>query len=222
MPLKVIAFGSIGTLIETSDIQRKSFNNAFKLHDMDWNWTQDDYRQMLSNSGGRQRIEGYAKKLGIEVDADAIHTSKTKIFDDYIEEHGAPIRDGVKSVIEFAKSKGMRLAFVSTTSEENIDATLAVLSRIVDRQDFSFIGNSTMVENGKPAPDIYSRAMQALNVLPEEVIAIEDSEPSLKSALAAGIRCIAFPGENTGEQNYEGALVEVGALDTAIFDEQND
>jgi beta-phosphoglucomutase-like phosphatase (HAD superfamily) len=222
MSLKVIAFGSIGTLIETSDIQRESFNTAFKVHGLDWNWTQDDYRQLLNNSGGRQRIEDYAKKLGIDVDAVAIHASKTKIFDAHIEEHGAPIRDGVKNVIEFAKSKGMRLAFVSSTSEDNIDATLAVLRGVVGRGDFSFIGNSSLIENGKPAPDIYIKAMQELHIQSDEVIAIEDSAPSLKSALAAGIRCIAFPGKNTGEQNYEGALVKVSTLDTAIFDDKNE
>lgn len=218
MSLKVIAFGSIGTLIETSEIQRNSFNKAFKLHGLDWNWEEDEYRQMLNNSGGQQRIADYAQKVGMDVDAEAIHKSKTKIFDDYIQVHIPPIREGVKEVIEFAKSNAKQLAFVTSTSEENVDATLAILNKVVDRKDFAFIGNSSMIENSKPAPDIYVKALKDLNVLPQEIIAIEDSEASLKSALAAGIRCIAFPGENTADQNYEGALTKVSALNTATFD----
>jgi HAD superfamily hydrolase (TIGR01509 family) len=220
MSLKVIALGSIGTLIETSEIQRSAFNNAFKEHDLDWNWTRKDYSKMLGQSGGRQRIADYANAHDVHVDATEIHQTKTRLFDDYIEDNGAPIRAGVKEVIEFAKKTGRQLALVSTTSEDNITATLAVLSGIVARDDFAFIGNASMVENSKPAPDIYTRAMQDLAVKPDEISAIEDSEPSLQSAVAAGIRCIAFPGENTVEQNYDAAFVRVDALTASIFSDK--
>lgn len=220
MSLKVIAFGSIGTLIETSEIQRSAFNNAFKEHGLDWSWTRDDYSRMLLQSGGRQRIAAYANTHNADVDASEIHQTKTKLFDAHIEEHGAPIRAGVKEVIEFAKQTGRKLALVSTTSEDNIIATLSVLSGIVDRDDFAFIGNASVVENGKPAPDIYIKAMHDMAIKPNEVIAIEDSEPSLESAVAAGIRCIGFPGENTAEQNYGGAIVRVDALTPAMFSDK--
>jgi HAD superfamily hydrolase (TIGR01509 family) len=220
MSLKAIALGSIGTLIETSEIQRSAFNNAFKEHGLDWNWTQNEYSRMLGQSGGRQRIADYAKGQDVDVNASEIHQTKTSLFDAYIEEHGAPIRPGVIEVMEFAKQTGRQLALVSTTSEDNIIATLTVLSGIVSRDDFAFIGNASMVEYGKPAPDIYIRAMQDLAIKPDEIIAIEDSEPSLQSAVAAGIRCVAFPGENTAEQNYEGAIARVDALTAAMFSEK--
>lgn len=217
MSLKVIAFGSIGTLIETSEIQRTAFNNAFKEHGLDWNWTRDDYSRMLVQSGGRQRIAGYASTHNVHVDASEIHRTKTKFFETHIQKHGAPIRSGVKEVFEFAKQTGRQLALVSTTGDDNISATLTALSDIVGRDDFAFIGNASMVDNGKPAPDIYNRAMQDMAVKADEIIAIEDSEPSLASALAAGIRCIAFPGENTAEQNYDGSIIRVDALTAAMF-----
>ncbi|MEH6609101.1 MAG: HAD-IA family hydrolase [Halioglobus sp.] len=220
MSVKVIAFGSIGTLIETSEIQRSAFNSAFKEHGLDWNWTRNDYSRMLGRSGGRQRIAAYANTHNAHVDASEIHQTKTKLFDAHVEEHGAPIRPGVQEVIEFAKRTGMQLALVSTTSEENIMATLTVLSGIVNRDDFAFVGNASMVESGKPAPDIYIKAMQDMAIKPDEMIAIEDSEPSLESPVAAGIRCIAFPGANTAEQNYDGAVVRVDALTAALFTDQ--
>ena len=36
--MKALLFGSIGTLIETSNIQRESFNQAFKEIGLDWHW----------------------------------------------------------------------------------------------------------------------------------------------------------------------------------------
>ena len=34
---KAILFGSIGTIVETSELQRKSFNQAFFEAGLDWN-----------------------------------------------------------------------------------------------------------------------------------------------------------------------------------------
>ena len=64
---KALLFGSIGSIVETSEIQRKSFNKAFKQYGLDWNWTKREYQNLLSKSGGKDRISRYAKKKKIEV-----------------------------------------------------------------------------------------------------------------------------------------------------------
>jgi len=51
--MKAIIFGSIGTLVETSEIQRKSFNQAFKEMDLDWYWDKEEYKKLLKKSGGK-------------------------------------------------------------------------------------------------------------------------------------------------------------------------
>ena len=61
--MKAVLFGSIGTLIETSDIQRESFNQAFKEAGLDWYWDQEDYTKLLKKSGGTKRIEDFAEKI---------------------------------------------------------------------------------------------------------------------------------------------------------------
>ena len=45
--MKAILFGSIGTLIETSDLQREAFNEAFKEAGLDWYWDHEDYTKLL-------------------------------------------------------------------------------------------------------------------------------------------------------------------------------
>ena len=52
MTYKSLLFGSIGTIIETSELQRESFNEAFKEAGLDWYWDQEDYRLLLKQSGG--------------------------------------------------------------------------------------------------------------------------------------------------------------------------
>ena len=65
MRLKAILFGSIGTLVETSDIQRESFNSAFELTGLNWNWDEDEYSKLLKKSGGANRIKEYGDKQNI-------------------------------------------------------------------------------------------------------------------------------------------------------------
>ena len=64
---KALLFGSIGSIVETSEIQRKSFNKAFKQYGLDWNWTKSKYLNLLSKSGGKDRISKYAKMKKIKV-----------------------------------------------------------------------------------------------------------------------------------------------------------
>ena len=61
---KGLLFGSIGTLVETSEIQRKSFNEAFKKKGLDWYWTKKEYIKLLNKSGGKDRITEYARTKG--------------------------------------------------------------------------------------------------------------------------------------------------------------
>ena len=65
-------FGSIGTIVETSDIQRNSFNDAFKLTGLNWNWGELEYKKLLKKSGGATRIKEFGDKMNIVVDGKKI------------------------------------------------------------------------------------------------------------------------------------------------------
>ena len=64
MTVKAILFGGIGTLLETSEIQRMAFNEAFDRCGLDWHWDRDAYLDMLAIPGGVQRILRYAEAQG--------------------------------------------------------------------------------------------------------------------------------------------------------------
>ncbi len=72
MKYKAILFGSIGTLIESSNIQRNSFNEAFKEAGLDWYWDEQDYKILLKKSGGTKRVEDFAEKIELSTDLSLI------------------------------------------------------------------------------------------------------------------------------------------------------
>ena len=80
---------------------------------------------------------------------------KTKIFNNYLKKNQLKLRPGVKNLILFCKKEKIKLAFVSSTSSNNINAILYSLRNSINKKDFSFVGNSKLVKKLKPNPDIY-------------------------------------------------------------------
>lgn len=67
------------------------------------------------------------------------------------------------------------------------------------------------VENAKPAPDIYLHAADLEGVLPEKCLVIEDSEPGVMAAKAAGMTCWGFTGVHHEPEIQRGILEKAGA-----------
>ena len=65
--MQAIFFGSIGTMVETSEIQRKAFNTAFKEFGLNWYWNTGDYINMIQKPGGISRISDVADLAKINV-----------------------------------------------------------------------------------------------------------------------------------------------------------
>ena len=214
---KALLFGSIGSIVETSDIQRKSFNKAFKQYGLDWNWTKRDYSNLLNKSGGKDRISRYAKKNKEVVNSTYLRNLKTKIFNNYLKKNQLKLRPGVKNLILFCKKEKIKLAFVSSTSTNNINAILYSLRNSINKQDFSFVGNSKLVKKFKPNPAIYLKALKKLKLKANDCVAIEDTQESLNSAKRAKIKCIIFPGKFHSSRKFSGALKKVYRLNKNII-----
>ena len=83
-----------------------------------------------------------------------------------------------------------RLGVASSSNRPIIEL---VLYRMGIRDRFAAVVSSEEVASGKPAPDLYLAVARALDLEPEDCVAIEDSTNGIKSALAAGMRTIAVP-----------------------------
>ena len=214
---KALLFGSIGSIVETSEIQRKSFNKAFKQYRLDWNWTKHEYQRLLCKSGGKDRITRYAKKKNNIVNSEYLRNLKTKIFNNYLKKNHLKLRPGVKNLISLCKKEKIKIAFVSSTSSNNINAILYSLRNTINKRDFNFIGNAKLVKKLKPNPDIYLYTLKKLKLKANECMAIEDTQESLNSARRAKIKCIIFPGKFHSSKKFIGAYKKVYRLNKNII-----
>jgi HAD superfamily hydrolase (TIGR01509 family) len=68
------------------------------------------------------------------------------------------------------------------------------------------------VQHAKPAPEIFSRSINALGLKPEECLVIEDAVAGVQAARSAGARVIGFGNEHAAELYAAGAEQIVNSL----------
>ena len=214
MTQRALLFGGIGTLVETSELQRAAFNAAFRDAGLPWRWERQDYARMLAFPGGAARIERYAESRGdvtlSATDVQALHRAKTAHFQEHLRTHGLSLRAGVERLIADCHQSDVAVGLASTTDRQTIDHILTAAS--LQHDQFDVVCDRSRVSHAKPAPDVYTYCLSHINVDPANVMAFEDSESGLHSEQAAGVRCIATPGNNTREQDYSGAVAVLSCL----------
>jgi HAD superfamily hydrolase (TIGR01509 family) len=80
------------------------------------------------------------------------------------------------------------------------------------------IFSASMVERGKPEPDLFLHAANAMGFAPETCIVIEDSPAGIQAAHAAGMQVFAFTGGSHAALSNLREVVE-GLKPTLIFDD---
>jgi len=215
--MSAILFGSLSTIADTSELQRNAFNAAFDAHGLGWRWERDDYLAMLERSGGAQRIAEYARSRGQDVDAAAVHATKSEMFQKSLPSSGVQPRRGVVETIQGAKDAGLKVALVTTTSPENIAALTEALAPQLRASDFDLVVDATDVDKdkGKPDPAAYSFALVRLGEQAGACVAVEDNVPGVQAATSASIACVAFPNQNTAGHDFHEARGRLDRLDLA-------
>jgi HAD superfamily hydrolase (TIGR01509 family) len=98
-------------------------------------------------------------------------------------------RPGAKSLLQELRNAGVKTALVTMSMRR---MALDVTENLgFDGFDVVVAGDD--VSRGKPHPEGYLKAAELLGVLPHHCIALEDSEPGLTAAEAAGTLAIGIP-----------------------------
>lgn len=217
--LEALIFDVDGTLSETEEGHRVAFNRAFADAGLDWDWGVELYGDLLSVTGGKERLAYYLRRYRpgfqppkpVAAFAADLHAAKTRYYLQIFAEGGIPLRPGVERLLNEAREAGLRLAIATTTTPANVTALLESL--LPGKLDwFEVIGAGDVAPAKKPAPDIYHYVLNELRLSPDRCIAFEDSELGLRSSLGAGLKTIVTVNPYTTGQDFSGATLVVDNL----------
>ncbi len=210
--VQAVVFDMDGVLVDSErdwDASRREVAEAFG-----GTWTGQATTDMIGMSAP-EWSQYMHDALGVELAPDEINR---RVVAAMLERVGsAPeLLPGAAEAVETLATR-WPLAVASSANRPVIEAVLdgSGLNRF-----FKAIVSSEEVAKGKPAPDVYLAAAQALGVDPAATVAIEDSANGIRSAAAAGMTVVAFPNAHfppdeealTLAGHRIGALEELGPL----------
>ena len=165
-----------GTLVDTFEANLRAYQKAF--YEVGLNLTAEKYREFFGF-----RYERFMMSMGVNDERTWNYIREAKkeyypLYFEYLKPNNALI-----SLIEGFHNKGGKTAIASTARKENL---MNVVKHIGVEDIFDLIYAGVDVKQGKPSPEIYEKAMNALNVTPSETLIFEDSEVGIQAAKASG------------------------------------
>lgn len=211
--LQALLFDVDGTLVDTEELHRQAFNQAFIEMNLGWEWNQDRYAELLRVSGGLDRLAGFVDQLAVAADekrrlavlVPAIHREKTRIYGELLGGGSARLRPGVARLVDEARAAGLKIGFATTSATANVQALIAATFPPASRGAITAVIGIDHVARRKPAPDVYELLLKTLRVPAEACVAFEDSANGLAATKAAGLYTIVTPSRWTRGQRFVGA-----------------
>lgn len=196
MSEKAFIFDLDGTLIDTEKLYRKYWPMALA----DYGYELSDERALMLRSLGRPFAPIQFKEwYGEDFDYNLVRQRRKEYVEGHIAKFGVELRPGVKEILEYLRDKKITVAIATAT---DLERTVKYLEMTGIRDFFTDIICATMVEHGKPAPDIYQYACRTLGMIPADCFAVEDAPNGVKSAFDAGLKVIFIPDQAPSDDSF--------------------
>lgn len=181
---KAILFDLDGTLLNTLTDLTNAINYMLS-HFNFGTMTEEGVRRLLGN-GARQLVE---LAIGEEVSKDDFETYYA-FYDAYYQAHSEEATvpyEGIHEVLEALKKRGYRLAVISNKQD-------AAVKQLVSKKFpglFEFALGVTDDGIKKPDPRMVEKVLKAMNLKPNEVYMVGDSEADVETGKNANLEVVA-------------------------------
>lgn len=153
----------------------------------------EEHRDVVTRCIGMDhgKMRAYIKEtLGEGFDYLSVLGEVGKRSEAYCRAHGIPVKPGLYELLDYLDQEKIPYAVATSSRGEGARSKLrqiCVLSRLHG------LITGDMVEKGKPDPEIFLRAAEALHLPPEHCLVLEDSPHGILAAYKAGCLPMMIP-----------------------------
>ena len=185
----LVIFDCDGVLVDSEPLANACFARALAREGLDWS-VEETMRRLMGRSM-KSCVEIVEGELGRRLPDDFVDRLQADTMQSF---HEAPLKPvpGVAEAIDAVEGAGATTCVASSGSLDKMRVTLGITglwSRFEGR-----IFSSSEVPRGKPFPDLFLHAALGMNEQPFACTVVEDSQPGLQAARAAGMRALAYVG----------------------------
>jgi len=174
MKLKLIIFDLDGVLVEAKNIHYDALNEALGEYAITWQEHLSTYDGLKTN----QKLEMLTEQKSLPVEQHReIWEKKQKLTLQKLKE--LKPNQTLQSVMDALVNDGYKIAVCSNSIRKTV---LTVLSKLGIMEFMDYIISNEDVQNSKPHPEMYWRAISKMGCLPEETLIVEDSPYGLLAA----------------------------------------
>jgi beta-phosphoglucomutase len=205
--IKAVIFDMDGVLIEAKDWHYEALNKALGLFGMEIS----RYEHLVTYDGlpTKKKLELLSTERGLPVELhDFINQMKQQYTMEIVYTRCKP-RFFHEFALSRLKQEGYRLAVASNSVRQTVQVMMSQAA-LMGYLDF-FLSNQD-VKAGKPDPEIYTKAIERLGLLPQECLIVEDNEKGVQAAKASGAWLMEV--DEVEEVTYHNIMARINVIES--------
>lgn len=188
-----VIFDMDGVLADTGPVHYKSWKMLAEEIGVNFD------REFFEETFGQQSIPITRKLVGEKPSRKKVEKwsdLKEKYYREMVKDKLEPL-PGVISLLKKLKKEGFKLAVGSSGPPENVELLLKSLDI---KHYFDVIITAADVSETKPAPNVFLKAAEKIDLKPENCLVIEDAPVGIEAAKRANIKTIALTTTHTKQE----------------------
>lgn len=186
MAVRAVIFDVDGLMMDSERVSRRSWELA--IGPLGYILPDSLYLQMVGRT--IRDVEGlFRQEFGPDFPFETIYPRRMELLSELMKA-GIPLKPGMVNLLDYLDGTSLKRA-VGTSSERGL--AMRKLENGNLRARFEVIVTSEDAPRGKPFPDLFLEAARRLDVAPADCMVLEDSEPGIRAAYAAGMLPVMVP-----------------------------
>ena len=185
--VKAVIFDQDGLMFDTERLSVQAWNAVGEKYGIK---VTEEFFDYLKGSDRARTMEMMKSAFGADFPCEKFLEEKRAYSYRQIEEHGVPVKKGLRELLIYLKEHGCKTGVATASSQSWTQRNVreAGIDHLFDTYTYG-----KMVSHAKPDPEIFLLAAKMLGEKPEKCLVLEDSFNGVEAGLSGGFLTVMVP-----------------------------